>query len=188
MKSVRQECERAFEVDWDKLPELPAPWAFVQGYFGKNGSVRLIPASKKAYIRHKTPVSLGCKHKEVEEIPYKQGLTKLMGCKMVALKLRYMLTDKSGRKWVMDFFPESQDSTVETDVTTDHELKAKPEFLGREITGNRGRLSTKKQAKRCGPGEVQDYLEFAESKGRKDPYVPAHDDAEGKDFPWGSKK
>lgn len=136
MKSI--EYERKYAVDHKLLPPLSQPWVFVQGYSPDgNSSMRVIPACASSFLRIKDD-GFGIRAKDSRRLAYAKGVQRLQEMPGAVTKLRHIV-DTPGRRYLVDYLPESDVWHAETEFPTSEEFWAglteeTPNWLGDELT------------------------------------------------------
>lgn len=142
---MAQEIERKFLVCGDYKAQAYAVSHIQQGYIGtKPGrTVRIRIRDEKAYITIKGPAGkAGVSRYEFEtEIPLTDARDLLLLCEPGLIdKHRYLVKSSDGRHvWEVDEFHGDNDGLVmaEIELRSEDEAFEKPDFIGREVTGDR---------------------------------------------------
>jgi CYTH domain-containing protein len=140
--AYKEEIERKFLIDRNKLPELPQPYHLTQGYLSFSPTVRVRleegPQERKGYLTIKGSGLVGRDEFEYE-IPADevQQLLKLAKASLVS-KRRYHLPvpDAPDLKWEVDIFEGDNEglNVAELEMPT-HDYKFQhPEWLGKDVT------------------------------------------------------
>ncbi len=185
-----RECERKFTVDIDCLEdcvEMPRPWRLLQGYLEPDNpedeiSIRVVPARNSAYLRRKSMTFDGCRSKISSKVDYKQGVDLLLRSPKQVFKYRYLVRDPKQRAWLVDYFPELEETYTETEFPSQQEMKALdevPEWIEDEVTDIEQGY-TRSRARSHTEEELRNELADALEEGSTAPYEPSEDSA----FQW----
>jgi len=131
---MKQEIERKFLVDAEKLPKLSRPHKVIQGYLSQNPEVRVRITDKKACLTIKTLGGL-VRDEFVYNIPLRDAKKLLELTDLKVEKQRYFLTLESHR-WVVDFFQGENYPlvTAEVELPSEHSSVKKPLWVKNEVT------------------------------------------------------
>ena len=138
-----QEIERKFIVCGDFKAEAFQATPIIQGYLSHKPSVRVRIRGDKGYLTIKGPVSKsGVSRFEWEkEIAVDEALALLELAEPGRIdKTRYLVKNTDGKHvWEVDEFHGDNDGLViaEVELGSADEPFTKPDFIGREVTGDR---------------------------------------------------
>lgn len=129
------EIERKFLVLQDKLPELPAPDALVQGYLSDDPAVRVrltvAPSGAESAFLTIKGRGLATRSEFEYPIPADDARALLGLCRTGLAKHRHRL----GR-WELDYFPDTGLWLAELELASEDEPFERPGWLGVEVTGD----------------------------------------------------
>ena len=135
------EIERRFRVNGDAWRGLAEGVRYRQGYLSveKERTVRVRVVGDQAWLTLKGQISDISRHEFEYTIPVAEAQTIMDAmCPMVVDKLRYRI-EMGGFVWEVDeFFGENEGLVVaEVELGSEDEAFERPDFLGKEVTGDR---------------------------------------------------
>lgn len=137
------EIERKFRVEGDFMPYVTNTTHIQQGYIcsGKGRTVRVRIRDEKAYLTIKGPGGVaGLKRYEFEqEIPMSDAIELMRICEPGIVDKHRHLVPVGKHVFEVDVFHGDNEGLVMAEVELESEDEAfeRPEWLGREVTGNR---------------------------------------------------
>lgn len=137
------ETERKFLVRNEDYKALAVKRLIMaQGYLASDGgrTVRVRASDDKGYLTVKGPSADGISRSEWEyAIPVTDALEMMKLCEGIVEKTRWIVPAGGGRVFEVDEFHGDNDGLVEAEIelgSPDEEF-ARPEWLGKEVTGDR---------------------------------------------------
>lgn len=140
---MAQEIERKFLVNDSSYKQKAYESSRIaQGYIcsGRGRTVRVRIRDSKGYLTIKGPSDVGglCRYEWEKEIPLKEALELMKLCEPGMIdKTRYLIRSGKHIFEVDEFHGENEGLVVaEVELATEDEAYEKPEFIGREVTGD----------------------------------------------------
>lgn len=179
---IKQETETELDVEVAHPEMLKARdghvWKFLQAHEAEGAgeeTARVIPATRQAFIRHKTPAMGFSRYKIHHEVPYQHGVQELKRIGRVAVKNRFFVTYRN-HTWVISHFPETNEWVAETNIASSKDLQDVldhlPPWAGRILVDSPAGYTTSR-AKFRGPGEIDSLMDEAMS-GTNETYSPTY--------------